>query len=116
MKLLNTLILTLLLTNSAFAQNAVKLKSGEAAPFAGVLLTEERATEAVKAEKSNIVLKDLRATQDELIDYHKDNARLYRKRLAEAKFNSFWTNTGFFVLGVFLTGFAFKVNQKVGDL
>jgi hypothetical protein len=110
------LLILLLSINLCFAQNAVKLNKASLAPFTGILVKKERLDTLVKAEKKNLVLEDLRLTQDELIDYHKNSARVYRKRLAEAKFNSFWANTGYFVLGVVLTGFAFKVNQKIGDL
>lgn len=116
MKIILLMIMSITLISNSFAQNAIVLNKGDTAPFKGALVKSERLNTLVKAEKKNIVLEDLRITQDELIEYHKDNARLYRKRLAEAKFDSFWTNTGYFVLGVVLTGFAFKVNQKIGDL
>lgn len=110
------LILILLLTNVAFAQNASTLNKGDTAPFSGILVKKERLETLVKAEKSNIVLRDLRVTQDELIEYHKDTARLYRKRLAEAQWSGFWANTGYFVLGIVLTSVAFKVNSKIGEM
>ena len=110
------LILTLFLINSAFAQNSVPLNEGDIAPFSGHLVKKERIEKLIKAEKSNIVLKDLGIAQDELIEYHKQDARLQRNKLSEAKFKSFWVSTGYFVLGVLVTGFAFKVNQKIGDI
>ena len=113
--LMITLIISITI-NSVFAQNAVKLDKGEKAPFSGALVVEETLDELVKAKKSNIVLKDLRITQDEIIEYHKDQARTYRKKLSQAKWDGFWSNTGYFILGVVLTGFAFKVNQKIGDI
>lgn len=113
MKLLMIFLITI---NSAFAQNAVTLNKGDIAPFKGALVAPERLDKLVKAEKSNIVLKDLRITQDEIIEYHKDQSRRYRKRLSEAKFDAFMTNTGYFVLGVILTGFAFKLSGKIGDI
>ena len=102
--------------NNSFAQNAVTLNKGDTAPFKGALVAPERLDKLVKAEKSNIVLKDLRITQDEIIEYHKDQSRRYRKRLSEAKFDSFISNTGYFLLGVVLTGFAFKLSGKIGDI
>ena len=110
------ILLLIFLTNAAFAQNAAILNEGDNAPFSGILVKEERLETLVKAEKSNIVLRDLRATQDELIEYHKDTSRLYRKRLAEAKWDGFWSNTGYFVLGIVLTSVAFKVNSKIGEM
>lgn len=114
--MLRVFLIVCLLSNTAFAQNAVKLDKGEKAPFSGALVVEETLDELVKAKKSNIVLKDLRITQDEIIEYHKDQARTYRKKLSQAKWDGFWSNTGYFILGVVLTGFAFKVNQKIGDI
>ncbi len=113
---MKTILLILLLINSAFAQNAVKLNKGDITPFGGVLLTEEKVIELDKAQRSNLVLKDLRITQDTLIEFHKQDARVQRRKLSEAKFKSFWVSTGYFMIGVLVTGFAFKVNQKIGEL
>jgi hypothetical protein len=116
MKIILLMIILITSINSAFAQNAVKLNKGEVAPFTGALVKEERLDKLVKAEKSNIVLKDLRIAQDELIEYHKTDARKQREKLSDAKFEAFWTNAGYFVLGAVLTGLTFKLNQKIGDL
>jgi len=102
MKSLNILIL-ILLTNSAFAQNAVKLKKGDLSPFSGILVTEEKIIELDKAKRSNIVLKDLRIAQDELVEYHKQDARVQRRKLSEAKFSGFLANLGYFMAGVLIT-------------
>jgi len=109
-------LIFILIASSVFAQDAAVLNEGDIAPFSGILVKQERLETLVKAEKSNIVLRDLRATQDELIEYHKDTSRLYRKRLAEAKWDGFWSNTGYFVLGIVLTSVAFKVNSKIGEM
>lgn len=115
-KLLSILILNVLIFNTAFAQNATTLNKGDIAPFSGILLTKERAEKAVKAEKANIVLKDLRIAQEELTEYHRQDARTQRRKLSEAKFGSFLNVVGAFVVGVLVTGFAFKVNQKIGEI
>jgi len=116
MKKLTLILCWIVLINSSFAQNAVKIEKGETAPFAGVLITEEKAIELDKAQRSNIVLKDLGIAKDELIGYYKDDARTQRNKLSKAEFKGFWTNTGYFFVGVLVTGFAFKVNQKIGDI
>ena len=110
------LLIFIFMVNTAFAQNATLLNKGDSAPFKGVLLTSERAEKAMKAEKANIVLKDLQVAQEELTEYHRQAARIARTELSKAQFSGFWANTGFFALGVILTGFAFKVNQKISDL
>jgi len=116
MKNVVAIILTLLLTTSAFAQNSVILDKGEAAPFSGILLTEDRAEKAVKAEKTVITLKALGVAQDALIDYHEQDATLTRRKLSEAKFNSYLNVLGAFVVGVLVTSLAFKATQKIGDM
>lgn len=109
------ILLTLLITliSKSFAQNAASIKQGEVAPFTGVLLTEERADKAMKAEKKVIKLEDLRIAQEELINYHEEQSKTYRRKLVEAKFESFGYVVGAFVIGVLVTGFAAKMNQEI---
>ena len=114
--MLRNILLFILLINSAFAQNSVTLKKGQVAQFDGHLVKKERLEKLVKAEKSNVVLKDLGVAQDELIEYHKHDARVQRRKLSEAKFGAYMTNIGAFVVGVLVTSFAFKVNQKIGEI
>ena len=106
------IILIISSSGPAFSQ-VTRLEKGQVAPYTGALIGPERLDKLVKAEKKVIVLQDLRLTQDELIEYHRDSSRRYRKELSEQKFNSFLTNTGYFVLGVFITGFAFKSAEKI---
>lgn len=110
------IILVILITNLTFAQNSAIVKKGDTVPFSGILLTEERAEEAVKAEKKVVTLEQLAEAQKALTEFHKDEASVARRRLSEAKWDGFWSNTVYFVLGVVITGFAFKVNQKIGDI
>ena len=110
------ILLIILLTNSAFAQNSVKLNKDDPAPFDGHLVKKERLVDLIKAEKKVIVMKDLGIHHNELIEYHRQDARVQRRKLSEAKFGAFMTNTGYFVLGAVLTALTFKLNQKVGDI
>lgn len=110
------LLMLLLITNLTFAQNSAIVKKGDTVPFSGILLTEERAEEAVKAEKKVVTLEQLAEAQKALTEFHKEEAVVARKRLSEAKWDGFLSNTMYFALGVIITGFAFKVNQKIGDL
>jgi len=110
------MISLIVLTNESFAQNAVRLNKGDIAPFTGTILTDSKLIELDKAQRSNIVLKQLGIAKDELIVYHKQDARVQRRKLSEARFKGFWANTMYFGLGVILTGFAFKVNEKIGDI
>jgi len=104
-------LMTILITDS-FAQSTV-LAEGQPAPYTGILLTKERAEKAAKAEKRELVLKDLGVAKDELIKYHKKDAQTQRDRLREAKFDSFISNTGYFLLGCVLTSISFKIAQEV---
>ena len=110
------ILLVMLISSSAFAQNAVKLDKDQVAPFAGVLVTEEKIVELDKAKRSNILLRELGVTKDAIIEYYKDDAALQRRRLSTAKFNSFLANTGYFVMGVVLASIAFKINKEIGEI
>ena len=110
MKILLAILFT---TNLAFAQNAVLLEKDQKAPFSGTLVKNERLDKLIKAEKRELVLRDLGVTKDELIKYHKKDAQTQRKRLREAKFDSFVSNTGYFLLGCVLTSISFKIAQEV---
>lgn len=110
------ILLLILLINTAFAQNSVTLKKGQVSPFDGHLVKKERLVKLVKAEKKVIVLSDLRIHQEELIDYHKQDAKTQRRKLSEAKFDSYMNSLGMLILGVIVTALAFKVNQKVGEI
>lgn len=101
--------------NSAFAKS-VTIQKGEVATFSGHLITSDVAEEAAKNKLKVIKLEDLRIAQDELIKYHESQSKGYRKKLSEAKFEAFTHVLGAFVLGVLVTGFAAKMNQKIGDL
>ncbi len=110
--MLKVLVIVSFLLNNSFAQSTI-LNKGDTAPYTGVLLTKERAEKAMKAEKAKIVLEDLRFTQERLIKYHKDDASLQRKKLSQEKFKSNIYNIGYFVLGVVLASYAFKIQQEI---
>lgn len=111
------LILTLLIfwTNNAFTQT-LRLEEGESAPYTGFLITKEVAEEAAKNKLRVIQLKDLQITQESLTEYHRVSAKEARKKLTEAQIETFTYTLGAFVLGVLVTGFAAKMNQKIGDM
>lgn len=110
MKILLILILAI---NTAFAG---VIKKGEVAPYTGVLLTKERAEIAMKAERSNIVLKDLQIAQEELTEYHRDAARVARVELTKSQVKGYIHVIGAFILGVVVTGFAAKMNNKIQEI
>lgn len=114
--ILKILIIIVLLTNSAFAQNAVKLNAGETAEFSGILVNEDKMKELIKSDKLVPLLETKLDLQKDLVTFHHEDAMLQRKKLSEAKFGAFWTNTGYFILGAVLTAVTFKINDKIGDI
>ena len=109
------LILAILTTNS-FAQNAAKIDKGEKSPFSGIVVKEDIFNGLVKSDKKVLKLEDLRVVQDDLIDYHKDEAKKYRKELTKEKIGSTLSSTGYFVLGVVIASLGFKIQQTVGGI
>jgi len=113
MRVLTLLLITSIISTSSFAQTATLLEQGEPAPFTGTLVTNERVDKLIKAEKKVIVLEDLRITQEQLIEFHKDQARVTRRKLTEAKYDSYMNVLGAFFIGVLATSVAIRVNKEV---
>lgn len=113
MKKLIVLLTMLIISINSFAQNAILLEKDQKAPFSGTLVKNERLDKLIKAEKRELVLKDLGLAKDELIEYHKKDAQTQRKKLREAKFDSFISNVGYFLVGCILTSVSFKIAQEV---
>ncbi len=116
MKTLTLMMLLIALTNNVFAQSAVRIDKGEAAKFKGVLITEEKAIQLDKAQRSNLVLKDLQIAQEDIIKYHREDAKVARTELSRAKFSSFWGNVGSFALGVLVTSVSLSISQELRNL
>jgi len=110
------IVLMMFLITSITSSFAGTIQKGEAAPFTGILLTKERAEKAMKAEKANIVLKDLQVAQEELTEYHRDSARKARNELTKTQVRGYMNVIGAFVLGVLVTGFAAKMNNKIQEI
>jgi hypothetical protein len=107
------IFLILLTTNSSFSQDAVKLKMGTEAPFTGFLVTKDRMVVLKKQANRIGTLERLRIVNDDIIEYHKDDAKTQRRKLSQAKFKSNLYNIGYFCLGVILSSYAFKVSQEI---
>lgn len=112
MKLLKSILILILLSNLTFAQSTI-VKKGETVPYDGILLTKERAEKAMKAEKAEAVLRDLRTTHESIIKFHKEDAQRQREKLSRAEFKSSLYNIGYFVLGVVMASYAFKIQQEI---
>lgn len=107
------LTITLIISINSFAQNAVKLNKGEVAPFTGALVKPDRLDKLVKAEKAEAVLRDLRVTHESIIKFHRKDAQRQREKLSEANFKNSIYNTGYFLLGVILASYAFKLQGEI---
>lgn len=113
--MIRTILLITLMSNVAFSKEATYLNKGDAAPFDGILLTEQRAEKAMKAEKKVLALEDLRITQDELISHYKEVAKQERKQRIKQEFSNSLKNIGYFLVGTLITAFAFKTVEVTKD-
>lgn len=103
------LISLLIISNLSFAQNAVILNKGEAAPFKGALVKEETLDSLVKSDKKVIKLEQLRLTQEQMTNYYKKEAEMSREQAHIERTRSDLKSIGSFILGCVLTGLAAKV-------
>jgi hypothetical protein len=110
------ILLILIISGSCFAQSARYIKKGDKAPWDGVLLTEQRAEKAMKAEKKVPILQETISLQEDLSKFYKEDRDKYRNQLTKERFGSNIKHIGYFVLGAVITSLTFKLNQKVGDL
>lgn len=110
---MNKVIIMLIISTQLLAQNLTNLDKGQVAPFSGKLIKVEIVEKLVKDSKKVIVLEDLRMAQESLIEYHKQDAKVSRRRLSEAKFDSYMNVLGSFLVGVLATSIAFRINSEV---
>lgn len=107
------MILILTSISNSFAQNSLTLNEGDIAPFSGILVKSEKLQELIKSDKQKPLLEAKFELQNELIDYHKGNAKEARSELSKSELKGNMKLIGGFLLGVIVTGFAFKVNQDI---
>lgn len=108
-------IILFLFTISIQAQELKTLNKGDIAPFKGVLVDQKQMKEFRKINEKNmllkkqtVTLKDLAFVKDQKIEYFKNETTEWKSRYRREQFWCFWEKTGFFVLGVVLTGAAAK--------
>jgi len=116
------LLVAMIFTLPAQAQQAVELQKGDPAPFAGVLLDEEAANVARKAdqkvpllEEKIDILKSTNAALREQTDIWRDAAEKSARAAVDARDTLTWTTAGAFVLGaaaVVLGGLAIRSAAK----
>lgn len=109
------LILTLTIWTTSYSANIVKINKGDPAPFSGVLVTNAKLDEFAgtkkKSELQDGKIRSLEALSLNLKDqiaYQKDRARTYQREVLKADTKRFFSNSGYFILGVLLTGVAAK--------
>lgn len=107
--------LLLIISECAVGQTLLKLNKDEPAPFTGVLVDQEQMKEfrAIDTrlklmERQNDSLKELNLRLEDRIVYYRKEAGAREAELTRVKFKSFWTNVGYFALGVIITSVAAK--------
>jgi hypothetical protein len=116
MKIVASFIICLSLTFSCHAQKSVVLPKGKEAPFDGVLSDADQMKEYRKVSEENkllglenLKLKDLAVTQDQRISLYQEELKVVKDDYKSLERKTFWSNLGYFALGVLVTGFAAKV-------
>lgn len=112
----NIVLILALLLNCVYAGEIVTLNKGDIAPFSGALVDKEQLSEFRKIDEErklldqqNVKLKDLADIHNQRIDLYKQEVKMVRDDLSSQQRKSFWTNIGYFALGVVVTGLAAKV-------
>lgn len=119
MKLLPYLLILLLVLRFCSpveaCERSVKLTSGQAAPCTGWLVSEPKMQEILKDGESLDLHKKLQLQQEHLrkldlqeIEFYKLQSKENVKALNKSETQKFWSNIGFFALGVVMTGIAAK--------
>lgn len=98
------------------AEDMVVIKEGDTAPMDGILVSSERMKQFRQTNEDykllkleNLKLKDLSEINDQRIVLYKDHVKQVTDDLSRSERRRFWTNVGYFALGVVVTGFAAKV-------
>lgn len=110
-----TICIVIIFSFSSFAGQLTKLQKGDKAPYDGILADSKQMKNFRKIEEErkllelkNIKLSELGKIKDNKIDLYQKDLSNTHKEFAKYKTKTFFTNTGYFVLGVILTGFAAK--------
>jgi len=101
-------------------KNVQRISEGTAAPCSGWIVKDEqmqtfaRTSDQLELEKQTTKLNEqlLRLNQDE-IEFYKKRATVATDKLENADKARFWSNLGYFMLGVALTGVAAKTAIEV---
>lgn len=114
---MKALLIAILFTSQILAgENAVKLKLGDLAPYDGFLIKKERVVELDKAERKVPLLEAKISLQEDLVEFHRDEAGKARRNLSKERWEGNLKLIGGFLLGVVITGFAFKINQNIQEM
>lgn len=108
-------ILLFLLSFNCLAGEIVQLNKGDAAPFKGALVAPKQMNKFRKINEENKLLKkkttklqDLALVKERKFKIVADESAHYQKLYRRQQVKTFWSNVGYFVLGVAVTGFAAK--------
>ena len=112
------LLLSLLLITPTFAaceKNVQRINTGTSSPCTGWIISDDQMQSFAKdsehlelSQRINKVNEQLIKLSETEIDYYKSMSKARAKDLEKAETRRFWSNVGFFALGVVLTGVAAK--------
>lgn len=116
---LKPLLLALLLPSLALGQscpqNVSKAKSGAVVTCDAWIVSEPQMQEFVRTEDKykievnrGLTLEKLRLLDEQEIEFYKVRAKSLEQQVNGAETRKFWSNLGYFILGVVLTGIAAK--------
>lgn len=111
---MKTIIISLLLAAQLLAgESTVKLKAGDISPFDGFLLKKERVVELDKAERKIPLLEAKISLQEDLVEFHRDEAGKARRNLSKERWEGNLKGVYGFLIGVATMSIAFKLTEEI---
>lgn len=121
MKKLLVLFILFITVSAMSAESMVILKKGQIAPYDGIHLDSNQMKKFRKAHEEKELCVQKSASQKELIkiqelekDYYMDKHSKLKDTHEKYKIKSFWAKTGYFLLGVVITGAISYGTMKYG--
>ena len=109
----------MLMSFNLIAGEMVVLKKGQPAPFDGIISDAKQMKEFRQLKENNknlkkvkLKLEDLAYVRDRKIKFFEQESDQYRTSLRRTQFRSFWSNIGYFTLGVIVSGLASKAAME----
>lgn len=111
---MKTIIISLLLATQLLAgENAVKLSAGDISPFDGYLIKEDRVIELDKAERKVPLLEAKIRLQNDLVEFHRDEAGKARRNLSKERWEGNLKGVYGFLIGIVAMSITFKLTEEI---